>query len=305
MKPEAIARLAPSWGGAGALPSGSLEAILRATATDLVVGLGLTPREARLETRVLAAAALRVNRAWLVAHGDMALDAAEAERLATVFRRRRAGEPVAYILGRREFHGRDFRVTPDVLIPRPETEHLVEAALASLPEHRPVHVLDLGTGSGCVAITLALESGDCAVTAVDASPAALAVARHNASRLGARVEWLESDWFSALTGRRFDLIVGNPPYIAEADPHLTRGDLPREPRAALAAGVDGLDAIRAIIDAAPAYLAAGGRLLLEHGWDQGEAVAGLLRARGFADVVTLPDLAGQARVSLGLWPGRA
>lgn len=285
------------------LPS-TLDTCLRAAAADFAVHLHLPPGEARLEAQVLAACALEVNRAWLVAHGGEAPDPAAAHRLAALFRRRLDGEPVAHILGRREFYGREYRVTPDVLIPRPETELLVEAALARLPADRPASVLDLGTGSGCVAISLALERPAWTVTAVDASPAALAVAQVNGGRLGARVRWLESDWFSALADRRFDLIVGNPPYIADTDPHLNRGDLPREPRAALAAGADGLDAIRAIVHAAPGHLQARAWLQLEHGWDQGEAVRILLQARGFTDVDTLRDLAGQARVSLGLWPGR-
>lgn len=284
--------------------SSPLTARLRAAAADFAVHLGLPPGEARLEAQVLAAHVLEVNRAWLIAHGDEALDPAAADRLEAALSRRLAGEPVAHILGRREFYGREYRVTPDVLIPRPETELLVEAALERLPPDRPANVLDLGTGSGCIAVSLALARPDCAVTAVDASSAALAVARDNAARLGARVTFLESDWFAALAGRRFDLIVGNPPYIADADPHLSQGDLPREPRTALAAGADGLDDIRAIIHAAPAHLPAGARLLLEHGWDQGEAVRALLDARGFTSVETLRDLAGQARVSLGLWPAR-
>lgn len=280
-----------------------LASLLARTAADLAAALGLPPREARLEAQVLAAHSLGVNRAWLIAHGDEPLPPAAAQALSARLARRLAGEPVAYILGRREFHGREFRVTPDVLIPRPETELLVEAALARLPEDRPACVLDLGTGSGCVAISLALERPGCAVTAVDLSPAALAVARDNAARLGARVEFAAGDLFLPLQGRRFDLIVGNPPYVAVHDPHLTRGDLRSEPRLALASGADGLDAIRAIAAAAPRHLRPGGHLLLEHGWDQPGAVRALLRAAGLAEVATLRDLAGLPRVSLGILPG--
>jgi release factor glutamine methyltransferase len=287
-------------GGAGeARHPPTLDALLRVATANLAARLGLSLSEARLEAQVLAAHALGVNRAWLIAHGDEPPEPAAIDGLETVIRRRLAGEPTAYLLGRREFFGRDFRVTPDVLIPRPETELLVEAALARLPPDRPATVLDLGTGSGCIAISLALARPDCRVTAVDISPAALAVARDNAVRLGAEVEFLQSDWFAALEGRRFDLIVGNPPYVAEADPHMTQGDLPREPYRALTAGPDGLDALRVIAAGAPAHLAPGGWLLAEHGWDQGEVCRSLFAAAGLEQVQTLTDLAGRDRVCLG------
>lgn len=266
-------------------------------AARLAKALDLDARAARLETRVLAAAALGVEPVWLIAHDTDRLDAGRQAALDTLFDRRLAGEPVAYIVGEREFYGRPFRVGPATLIPRPETEHLVEAALARGPAQ--AQVLDIGTGSGSIAITLKLERPDWSVCAVDLSDAALAVARGNAERLDAAIEWLASDLFDALAGRVFDLIVSNPPYVPEADPHLTEGDVRFEPRTALAAGADGLDAIRAIVAQAPAHLADGGWLLLEHGYDQGEAVPALLRGAGYAEVFMERDLAGLARVSGG------
>ncbi|TCJ14777.1 peptide chain release factor N(5)-glutamine methyltransferase [Parasulfuritortus cantonensis] len=259
--------------------------------------LALSPREARLEARVLAAAVLAVEPVWLLAHDTDALETGQIDRLDAALARRLAGEPVAYIVGEREFYGRPFRVGPATLIPRPETEHLVEAALAR--GGAGARVLDIGTGSGCIAITLKLERPDWQVTAIDLSAEALAVARDNAERLGAELEWLASDLFAALPGRAFDLIVSNPPYIPAADPHLDRGDVRFEPRVALASGPDGLATIRAIVAEAPAQLAAGGWLLLEHGYDQGDAVPALLRGAGYTEVFLERDLAGLARVSGG------
>lgn len=275
----------------------TLAARLAGAAARLAEALALSPREARLEVRILAAAALGVAPVWLIAHADEVPTAAQAARLDALLARRLAGEPVAYILGEREFYGRPFRVGPATLIPRPETEHLVEAALARAPTG--ARVLDIGTGSGCIAITLKLERPDWSVCAVDLSLEALAVARDNAERLGAGLECLASDLFAALPGRVFDLIVSNPPYIPAADPHLDRGDVRFEPRAALASGPDGLATIRAIVAEAPAHLAAGGWLLLEHGYDQGEAVPALLRGAGYTEVFLERDLAGLARVSGG------
>ena len=214
-------------------------------------------------------------------------------------RRRRAGEPVAYITGEREFFSLAFRVTPAVLIPRPETELLVEAALASIPADAPARVLDLATGSGCVAVAIANERPGAQVTATDVSREALAVARENAKRHGTRIDLVESDWFAALAGRRFDLIVANPPYVAEDDPHLAAGDLRFEPRAALVAGPKGLDCIETIVEQAIHHLRAGGRLLFEHGYDQAPCARALLAAAGYGDIVTRRDLAGIERVSGG------
>ncbi|MFZ5575547.1 MAG: peptide chain release factor N(5)-glutamine methyltransferase [Pseudomonadota bacterium] len=272
---------------------------LGAAARQLAAALGLGAREARLEARVLAAFAWEVAPAWLLAHDTDAVPAAQAAAFDALLSRRLAGEPVAYLTGRREFFGRPFLVSPDVLIPRPETELLVELALTRIAPGQAATLLDLGTGSGCIAITLARERPNARVTAVDRSAAALAVARRNATLLDADVEFLTSDWFAALAGRRFDCIVGNPPYVAAADPHLARGDVRFEPASALAAGADGLADLRHLVAAARGHLVPGGTLLLEHGYDQAPAVRALLDAHGYADIQTWPDLAGLPRVSGG------
>lgn len=258
----------------------------------------LDPADAEL----LLAHALGRSRSWLYAHRDDPIDTVDADRFRALLARRSAGEPVAYLTGRRGFWSFDLRVTPDTLIPRPETELLVELALARLPAATDLHLADLGTGSGAIALALAHERRRARVVAVDVSPGTLDVARANAAELGlANVEFREGDWLVPLAGQRFDLIASNPPYIAEGDPHLD--DLRHEPAPALASGPDGLDAIRRIAREAPAYLVPGGWLLLEHGWDQGEAVRGILRAAGFADVTTDRDLEDRDRVSSGRWPG--
>ena len=282
---------------------------LAAATLQLATALGLEKREARLEARVLAAFAWTVSPAWLIAHDTDPLSDAQTTQFQALLNRRLAGEPVAYLTGTREFYGRPFRVSPGVLIPRPDTELLVERALACIPSDQVVDVLDLGTGSGCIAITLALERPLARITAVDRSAAALAIAQRNADGLNARVEFLTSDWFAAfmpprgLAGRRFDLIVCNPPYIAAADPHLARGDVRFEPLTALAAGHDGLADLRRLTTAASAHLKPGGTLLLEHGYDQADAVVELLRQHGFEQICTLRDLAGLNRVSGGRWAG--
>ena len=260
---------------------------------------GLDKREARLEARVLATFAWDVAPAWLIAHDIDPMSAAQISTFDTLLIRRLAGEPVAYLTGTREFYGRPFRVSPDVLIPRPDTELLVDLALARIPPDQAMDVLDLGTGSGCIAITLALERPLARITAVDRSTVALALARRNAERLNAHVEFLTSDWFDALAGRRFDLIVSNPPYIAAAAPHLARGDVRFEPLSALAAGQDGLDDLRHLARTARAHLKPGGTLLLEHGYDQADAVQALLRMNGIRHPQSWADLAGILRVSGG------
>jgi len=254
----------------------------------------------RIEARVLLREVLQQSDAWLLAHDDEVLTAAQAQQYVALVVRRVAGEPIAYITGRREFHGREFAVNPSVLIPRPETELLVELALQRLPAGAPARVLDLGAGSGCIGITIAAERPQVQVTLLDASEAALEMARANA------VQWapgnttlLRSDWYSDLAAERYDLIVANPPYVAEGDAHLQQGDLRFEPRSALAAGVDGLSDLQRIIAQAPRHLLAGGWLLLEHGFDQAVACAWLLEAAGFEDVFNAPDLAGMPRVSGG------
>ena len=277
----------------------SVAGLIDDASARISAALGLEKREARLDARVLAAFAWDVAPAWLIAHDTDPLTETQTAQFETLLTRRLSGEPVAHLTGTREFYGRSFQVSPDVLIPRPDTELLVELALARMPPGQAVKVLDLGTGSGCIAITLALERPLAQVTAVDRSTAALAIARHNADILNARVEFLNSDWFAVLAGRRFDLIVGNPPYIAAADTHLTHGDVRFEPLSALAAGPDGLQDLRQLAAAAGAHLQPGGALLLEHGYDQTDAVQALLQSAGFRYVQSWPDLSGIRRVSGG------
>ncbi|MDP2786100.1 MAG: peptide chain release factor N(5)-glutamine methyltransferase [Sulfurimicrobium sp.] len=262
---------------------------------------GLDLRTARLEVQILLCHALGVARSWLISHDRDALTGPAAQAYAALLTRRLAGEPIAYIVGSREFFGLEFKATPAVLIPRPETELLVELALARIPENQPCRVLDLGTGSGAIAISIAKNRPLATVTAVDQSLEALAVARENALRLDAlNVRFLHSDWFGALGEEKFALIVTNPPYIETADKHLQHGDVRFEPLSALASGADGLDDIRRIAAVAPIHLEAGGWLLFEHGYDQGERCREMLRQRGFLKVETIRDLAGLERVSMGL-----
>jgi len=262
---------------------------------QLLAQSGLPP----LEARMLLERVLGQTSAWLIAHADEAPGAEAAQAFAALAGRRRRGEPVAYILGGREFYGLEFRVAPAVLIPRPETELLVELALDRIPADAAVRVLDLGTGSGAIAVTLAKLRPQARLTAVDVDYAALSVARANAGRHGVRVRFFCGDWFGALSGETFDLIVSNPPYVAAADTHLAMGDVRFEPRRALAGGMDGLDCIRAIVANAGAHLRPGAWLLFEHGYDQAEACAALLEAHGYLEAQTWPDLAGIARVSGG------
>lgn len=247
------------------------------------------------EARLLLCHVLGVALAALEAHPEGKVSPQETADFRALAARRAAGEPIAYLMGRREFYGLDFQVTPAVLIPREETELLVDIAV-----EQPVQrILDLGTGSGCLAIAVAKQLPQAEVTAVDVSAAALAVARGNAARHGVTVRFLQGDWFAPVEGERFDLILANPPYVAAADPHLAQGDVRFEPRGALAAGPDGLDEIRRIVATAPAHLAPGGRLYLEHGYDQARAVAALLDAAGFVAIAQRRDLAGILRVSGG------
>jgi release factor glutamine methyltransferase len=257
-----------------------------------------------LEARVLMEHVLGRDAAHVISHAHDALADLLVRDYASLVERRAGGEPVAYLTGSREFFSREYRVDPGVLIPRPETELLVETALERIPAAGPCRVLDLGTGSGCVAISIALERPRAEVTAVDASPRALAVARDNAAKLGAlRIRFIDSDWFAALEGERFDVIVVNPPYIAAADPHLGQGDLRYEPVAALSAGADGLACIRTIVDGAGPHLSTGGWLLFEHGYDQAMHCAALLGAAGLEPAGSRPDLAGIARVACARRPG--
>lgn len=256
-----------------------------------------------VDARVLLREAAGCSTATLLAFPERALAADAGQRFCDWLERRAAGEPVAYLVGYREFYGRDFRVTPATLIPRPETELLVEVALEKLRDQATPRIVDLGTGSGAIAVTLCLERPDAKVMAVDVSADALAVAAENAERLGAPVRLRFGSWYAPLAGERFDLVVSNPPYVADGDPHLGQGDLRHEPPGALASGADGLDDIRLIVDGAPHHLLPGGYLMLEHGYDQAEAVRGLLHARDFTEVGSYADLAGIARVTLGCWPG--
>lgn len=253
-----------------------------------------------IDRELLLAEALGRSRGWLYAHPEAAVPAPAQARFEALLARRQAGEPVAYLLGRQGFWSLELEVGPATLIPRPETECLVELALARLPAGQPLRVADLGTGSGAIALALARERPQARIVATDASVAALAVARRNAERLGlGRVEFRQGDWLAPLCGERFDLIASNPPYIEAGDPHLTQGDLRFEPPAALASGADGLDAIRVIVRDAGRHLHPGGWLLLEHGWNQGPAVRVLLEDAGFSEVATERDLEGRDRVSLG------
>jgi release factor glutamine methyltransferase len=255
------------------------------------------------EVRLLLLHVTGVTATTLAAHPEQELRPSQTASFLSLLKRRAAGEPIAYLIGRREFYGREFAVTPAVLIPRPETELLVEMGIARLHGAKRPRCLDLGTGSGCVAISLALELGAEAVAA-DVSTEALAVARANAESLGARIEFAESDWYSNVDGR-FDLIVANPPYVAQGDPHLSEGDLRFEPPQALASGADGLSAIRRIVVDAPAHLTDDGWLFFEHGYDQAPAVHELLASTGFVDIEQHPDLAGIIRVSGGRLTGSA
>ena len=258
--------------------------------------------EARLEAELLLAHALDRPRSWFYAHAGDLLEPRDAIAFAELLRRREGGEPVAQITGHRGFWSLELAVTPDTLIPRPETELLVELALDRLPRTEPRRVLDLGTGTGAIALAIASERPLADLTAVDASQAALDVARDNAAEAGLALRLRHSDWFSAVAGERFDLVASNPPYIADGDPHLQQGDLRFEPRAALASGPDGLDAIRVITRDAPAHLVPGGWLLVEHGYEQGPAVRALFAAAGLQSVATERDLEQRDRVTLGRRP---
>ena len=252
------------------------------------------------EAAILLAHVLQRSRGWLVAHAGDAVDAAGQGRYAGLLERRVAGEPVAYLTGRQGFWTLDLSVSPATLIPRPETELLVELALARVPSDAIVRVADLGTGSGAIALAIASERPRAQVVATDASAAALEVARANAIGNGiANVEFRQGDWLAPLAGERHALIASNPPYVAEEDPHLDQGDLRHEPASALASGPAGLRDIRRIIRAAPAHLVEGGWLLLEHGWEQGAQVRALLAEAGFAAIATARDLEQRERVSLG------
>ncbi len=263
----------------------------------------LNNEEAALEAQLLLQHVLNVNRAWLIAHADDALQANNHGAFEALLRRRLNGEPIAYILGLREFYGLDLLVTPDTLIPRPDTETLVEAALAKISMNANQSILDLGTGTGAIALAIAKNRPHASIIGVDASKGALDVAKKNAKNLAINnVEFVMSNWFENLAALKFDVIVSNPPYIEAHDAHLTQGDLRFEPLSALASGVDGLDDIRQIINDCLIYLNPQGWLMLEHGYNQEELVKDLMAETGLVNIVTIKDLGNIDRVTIGKNP---
>ncbi|MCC6207193.1 MAG: peptide chain release factor N(5)-glutamine methyltransferase [Gammaproteobacteria bacterium] len=260
----------------------------------------------RLDAEVLLGHVIERSRAQLLARPELALTLASVQHYRELIARRAQGEPVAYLTGWREFWSRRFRVTPATLIPRPETELLVEMALDRLPTGSPRRIADLGAGSGAIALTLALERPTCRVTATDISRDALDIARGNARTLGAdNVEFQPGDWCGPLDGKRYDMIISNPPYIDAFDPHLLQGDLPHEPATALTPGENGLEAIERIVATAPTHLVRGGWLLLEHGYEQAAAVAALLEHHGYTGIEQRRDFGGHLRAVAARHDGSA
>lgn len=258
---------------------------------------------ARRDAEILLLHVLQRDAMWLYAHDDE-MPAAEVQAaFLQLLRRREQGEPVAHLIGQRGFWTLDLTVSAHTLIPRPETELLVEFALEKILANSAAAVLDLGTGSGAIALAVKSERPSCVVTAVDASADALTVARANAARLQLPVEFLQGSWFAPLSGRRFQVILSNPPYIPQDDQHLVQGDVRFEPRSALVSGADGLDDIRLLVQSAPAYLLPGGWLALEHGFDQAAAVRALMQATGFTQVDSRRDLDSHERITFGCHTG--
>ncbi len=256
--------------------------------------------EEKLEAQLLLEQLLGVNHAWLITHADHEVSSDLRQQFEALIQRRITGEPIAHILGGREFYGLLFKVTPDTLIPRPDTETLVDAALAKIPPSEATNILDLGTGSGAIALAIAKHRLNAKVTAVDASAAALIIAQENVQALNIHnVALVLSNWFCALDNQHFDVIVSNPPYIEQDDAHLSQGDLCFEPLSSLASGEDGLDDIRQIIQAASAHLKPHGWLMFEHGYRQAASVATLLASAHFCNIETLKDLGGNDRVTIG------
>ena len=263
----------------------------------------LNSDEAALEAQLLLQHVLKVNRAWLIAHEDDHLTFDQYAVFEALLQRRFNGEPIAYILGYREFFDLNLKVTPDTLIPRPDTETLVEAALVKIPKDKAFKILDLGTGTGAIALAIAKNRPQAQVIAVDFSENALKLAQENAENLNIQnVTFLQSSWFSALDQQRFDVIVSNPPCIEENDAHLNQGDLRFEPLSALASGTDGLDDIRQIVNNCLVYLKPQGWLMLEHGYNQAEKVQDLMAAEGLVEVATVQDFGGNDRVTIGKNP---
>ena len=278
----------------------SIHHVLHQSSQQLVHTIGLDRAEANLEANLLLQHVLHVNRAWVITHEHDVLNADQQAEFQQRLKRRLDGEPIAYIVGFREFYGLQLKVSSATLITRPDTETLVEAALKKIPLDKVLHILDLGTGTGAVALAIAKHRNDCEITAVDQSSDALSVTLENAQSLNLNnLRLIESNWFLELQGEWFDVIVSNPPYIAQDDEHLKQGDLRFEPISALASGADGLDDIRKIVQDAPDYLKSNGWLMLEHGFDQADAVAALLKARGFSQIDHAKDIAGTLRVTFG------
>jgi release factor glutamine methyltransferase len=271
------------------------------TVTGLLAGYN---HAARRDAEILLAHCLGKPRSALLAHPEASVCAQVTQQFADLLQRRTQGEPVAYLLGEKEFWSLPLKVTPDVLVPRPETEILIETVLAATARASRLLVLDLGTGSGAIALALAQERPNWNITATDRYPAATAIARDNATRLGLCVELITGEWFQPLGGRRFDLIVSNPPYIAADDPVLATPELTFEPQAALVAGPTGIEALAQIAARSPPHLTEGGRIVLEHGFDQAPRVRSLLETAGFSTIRTHRDLAGHERVTAAQIFGR-
>ncbi|HEY3858748.1 MAG TPA: peptide chain release factor N(5)-glutamine methyltransferase [Gammaproteobacteria bacterium] len=275
----------------------TLAAVLRTATTGLKGSDSPT-----LDAELLLCAVLGKDRGYLRSHPEATLDAIQAARYAELTAARARGEPIAYLTGKREFWSMELKITPATLIPRPETELLVEQALDLIPPTADWEILDLGTGSGAIALALAKERPRCRIQATDFSAEALAVAADNAKQLGlSNIAFLQGDWYTPVSGRHFSLVVSNPPYIGLSDPHLTQGDLRFEPSQALASGADGLDDIRRIVAGAPVHLQDGGTLMLEHGFEQGAQVRGLLQAAGLVLTRSVRDFSGHERISMGDW----
>ena len=285
----------------------TIHQIIQSSQAELQSLLNLDKTVAKHEIQILIQHVLKVDRAWLIAHENEKLQPDINNTLQTLFNRRLKGEPIAYILGYREFYGLLLKVSPATLIPRPDTETLVEAALSKIPTQinqqdigQKLSILDLGTGTAAIALAIAKNRPRASIFAVDASQAALNIAIENAENIAIHnVQFISSDWFNAFTGQKFDFIVSNPPYIEENDAHLQQGDLRFEPIAALASGHDGLNDIRQIVTQAPKYLNINGWLMLEHGYNQADAVAALLKQAGFSDISHALDLSGIKRVTMG------
>lgn len=253
----------------------------------------------RLDAEILLAHSLGKNRSWLITWPENTPDETLLQQFQQLLQQRLQGQPIAHLTGEREFWSLSLQVTPDTLIPRPDTELMVEQILAHYPAKPPIQLLDLGTGSGAIALALAHERPAWQITASDRSEAALQVARRNAERLGLDIEFIHSDWFSALQGRRFDVIASNPPYIPCADPHLSQGDVRFEPLSALASGDDGLDAIRHICATAQAFLKPAGQLFIEHGYDQKVEIHDIFHRNHYHSIQQYHDLAGNPRLTYG------